>query len=197
MSQKERETGRLVSIIQAIQLGRKSGLLTARRGEGATFESLALAEILRAQREERVPMLDNADLGGTDLRKSDLSGGNIRESVRGHGALLNNANLIGATLNLANLSGANLSSVYACGATLRGANLVGTNLSLSNFSGANLSRAYLFRAYLSKANLSKADLSKANLMLERNRQSYVHTSAGDLGVYFVVGRPAGLANPSR
>lgn len=38
MSQYETATDRLVSIIQSIQLGRASGVLTARRGEGATQE---------------------------------------------------------------------------------------------------------------------------------------------------------------
>jgi Domain of unknown function (DUF4388) len=38
MSQYETATDRLVSIIQSIQLGRASGMLTARRGEGATQE---------------------------------------------------------------------------------------------------------------------------------------------------------------
>ncbi|HVB74604.1 MAG TPA: pentapeptide repeat-containing protein [Ktedonobacteraceae bacterium] len=52
----------------------------------------ALAEIVLAQRDERVPMLDGADLSKADLRKTDLSGGNIRE---------------------ANLSGANLSGAWS------------------------------------------------------------------------------------
>ena len=33
----------------------------------------ALTEIIRALREERVPILDNADLSETDLRNTDLS----------------------------------------------------------------------------------------------------------------------------
>ena len=54
----------------------------------------ALVEVALAQRDERVPMLDNADLSGADLRKTDLSGGNLRE---------------------ANLSEADLSGAYICG----------------------------------------------------------------------------------
>ncbi len=50
----------------------------------------ALAEIVIAQREERVPMLDRVDLHGADLRKTDLSGGNMCE------ANLSETNLSGA-----------------------------------------------------------------------------------------------------
>jgi len=42
----------------------------------------ALVEVALAQRDERVPMLDNADLGGADLRKTDLSGFARGESLR-------------------------------------------------------------------------------------------------------------------
>ncbi len=38
MSQQETVTNRLVSVIQAIQLGRRTGLLTAKRGEGIILE---------------------------------------------------------------------------------------------------------------------------------------------------------------
>ena len=42
----------------------------------------ALMEIILAQQDERVPMLDGADLSKADLRRTDLSGGNIREADR-------------------------------------------------------------------------------------------------------------------
>src|SRR5215831_14383633 len=74
----------------------------------------ALGEIIRAQLEERVPMLDYADLSGTDLRKTDLSGGNIRE------ANLSESNLSGANLGGADLSKAVLIGVNLIGASLRG-----------------------------------------------------------------------------
>ena len=44
----------------------------------AQKNNAALVEVAIAQRDERVPMLDNADLSGADLRKADLSGGNMR-----------------------------------------------------------------------------------------------------------------------
>ena len=67
----------------------------------ALTRNQALLEIDSAWKEERVPMLDNADLSGADLRGADLSGGNM----------------FGV-----NLADANLSGAYICGAYLRKAN---------------------------------------------------------------------------
>ncbi|TMC61826.1 MAG: DUF4388 domain-containing protein, partial [Chloroflexota bacterium] len=40
--QRETATDRLSNVIQVIQLGKKSGLLTVERGEGITFEEGAI-----------------------------------------------------------------------------------------------------------------------------------------------------------
>ncbi|MBV8822214.1 MAG: pentapeptide repeat-containing protein, partial [Ktedonobacteraceae bacterium] len=60
------------------------------KGIYALNRNEALDEILQAQREESVPMLDNANLSGADLRAVDLSGANI------YAADLSEANLSGA-----------------------------------------------------------------------------------------------------
>ena len=65
------------------------------------MKQAALHEIVKAIDDERVPILDYADLRQTDLRETDLSGGSMR---------------------WADLSDADLRGAYICGAFLHGAN---------------------------------------------------------------------------
>jgi len=82
----------------------------------------ALAEVQAAMRDERVPILDRANLERTDLHSTDLSGGHLSE----------------ANLSEANLSGAYMCGAYLYKANLSGANLVGTDLRKAILIGVNL-----------------------------------------------------------
>ena len=75
----------------------------------------ALREISLALREERVPLLDNADLRRTNLYALDLSGGDFIK---------------------ADLSDANLQDTYLSGAYMEQAVLCGANISRANLSNA-------------------------------------------------------------
>ncbi|TMB84035.1 MAG: DUF4388 domain-containing protein, partial [Chloroflexi bacterium] len=52
--QRETATDRLSNVIQVIQLGKKSGLLTVERGEGITFEEGAITFVNGQAREAQV-----------------------------------------------------------------------------------------------------------------------------------------------
>ena len=93
------------------------------------------------------PDLSLAQLEGRDLDEADLSGTNLRRTQ------LSNASLVNAAIMDADLSGA----------TLMGADLHQAALTRSTLIAANLSAATLRSAELDDANLRGANLSRANL----------------------------------
>jgi hypothetical protein len=111
----------------------------------------------RRSREEEIPDLRGAHLGGADLRRADLRVAHLSE------ADLYRADLRRADLSNATLSGARLSGASLGGADLFGAYLPGADLSGVGLRGAQLSAAYLYDADLRGADLSLADLSRAQL----------------------------------
>lgn len=104
------------------------------------------------------PILENADLSGTDLSEANLLG-----------ADLGGANLLMADLHLARLGGATLFGANLREANLTKADLAGANLGNVHFHKANLREAYLRGASLSRANLREANLRGANLRMTNLR----------------------------
>jgi hypothetical protein len=98
------------------------------------------------------PDLSLAQLAGRDLNEADLSGTNLRRTQ------LSNARLVNAAIMDADLSGANLMGADLSGAALNRSTLIEANLSAATLRGAELDDANLRGANLSQANLQGASL---------------------------------------
>ncbi len=98
------------------------------------------------------PDLSLAQLAGRDLNEADLSGTNLRRTQ------LSNARLVNAAIMDADLSGANLMGADLSGAALNRSTLIEANLSAATLRGAELDDATLRGANLSQANLQGASL---------------------------------------
>ncbi|MCO5730156.1 toll/interleukin-1 receptor domain-containing protein [Rhizobium sp. SSA_523] len=163
---------------------------------------------LRRSTRHFVPILQDANLKGTDLHGYNLRGAQMRNAILAE-ADLSHADLVGAQLYAADLRRADLTDAQLGGANLAfarliGADLSGADLGDADFSSADLSRAKLTPSFPLRANFSQSitvlldvrttshdlfvDLSFARGL----DQDQLNAMLGDL----MTGVPAGLERPS-
>ena len=124
--------------------------LTILRGLDAKRKGVVLQFLCEAgliEKEKPIVKLEDADLGGADLRKANLI----------------NINLFKANLSGADLSQANLTNSYLFKTNLEGANLQWANLFSADLACADLRDADLNHSFITCANLYEAKVSMEQL----------------------------------